>query len=434
MPMADSVLEALHEAVDAFGTLDAPGLQDAELHELVVAVQRERARLGAVAAALLGRWDARRIWAGDGSRSAAARLSRETACSPATASVEMRRARQQRDLPATMAAIGRGELSLDHIDLLGRANQAHRAAHLARDEAFLVEQCTRLRFAPATRVIGYWCQRVDAEVQVDDAAGQACDDIHLHAATTMGGTVVISGVLDPVGGSAVLDELNRLEHELYLAEQRDGTVRTAAARRAAALVVMAQRSATSPAGGRPPRPLFTVLLGDAAFTELCELANGTVITPRQLVPWLSAADLETILFDGPSTVVSVSHRRTFAGAVRRAVEVRDRHCQTPRGLRRARHQVRRRPHRPPQPGRRDEPVQRPAGVPHAQPPRRPPRSRRRPSSRPATHQAGRAARPNPVARDPRRRAGQRLVGRDRAHPAAGVGEEDAGHPRQAIRA
>ena len=68
---------------------------------------------------------------------------------------------------------------------------------------------------------------------------------------------------DPVGGSAVLDELNRLERDLYLAEQQDDTTRTAAARRAAALVVMAQRSATSPADGRPTRPLFSVLLGDA---------------------------------------------------------------------------------------------------------------------------------------------------------------------------
>ncbi len=142
---------------------------------------------------------------------------------------------------------------------------------------------------------------------------------------------MVSGVLDPVGGAVVLDELHRLEHDLYLADQRDGTTRTTAARRAAALVVMAQRSATSPAGGRPPRPLFTVLVGDAAFTELCELANGTIITPRQLVPWLGAAELETILFDGPSTVVSVSQRRTFTGAVRRAVEVRDRHCQHPAG-------------------------------------------------------------------------------------------------------
>ena len=231
MPAADSVLEALHDAIDELRAVDGPELADQELHELVVAVQRERARLGAFAAALLGRWDARRIWAGDGSRSAAARLVRETACSPASAGLEMRRARQQRGLPATMTAIGRGELSLDHIGLLGRANQAHRAAHLARDEAVLVEQCTRLRFAPATRVIGYWCQRVDAESHPDDHAGHAIDDAHLHAAATKGGAVVVSGVLDPVGGAAVLDELQRLERELYLAGQRDGTARTPAARR-----------------------------------------------------------------------------------------------------------------------------------------------------------------------------------------------------------
>ena len=33
----------------------------------------------------------------------------------------------------------------------------------------------------------------------------------------------------------------------------------------------------------------------------------------------------------PSTVVSVSHRRNFTGVVRRAVEVRDRHCRHPAG-------------------------------------------------------------------------------------------------------
>jgi hypothetical protein len=128
-----------------------------------------------------------------------------------------------------------------------------------------------------------------------------------------------------------MSELGRLERELFLADERDGRARTAGQRRAAALVAMAQRSATAPAGGRAPRPLFSVLLGDAAFSQLCELANGTVITPRHLVPWLSSADLETVLFDGPSTVISVSHRRSFTGALRRAIEVRDRHCQHPAG-------------------------------------------------------------------------------------------------------
>ena len=141
---------------------------------------------------------------------------------------------------------------------------------------------------------------------------------HLYASTTLDGTVVVNGVLDPVGGAIVTTELQRLEHELYLADQRDGIQRTAAQRRAAALVEMATRSATAPADGRRPRPLFTVLLGDDSFTRLCELANGTVIAPGQLVPYLGAAEMETILFDGATTVLSVSHRRTFCGALRRA--------------------------------------------------------------------------------------------------------------------
>jgi hypothetical protein len=90
---------------------------------------------------------------------------------------------------------------------------------------------------------------------------------------------------------------------------------------------MARRAATAPAGGRRPKPLFTVLVGDDTLSQLCELVNGTVITPGQLVQWAGDADLETVLFDGPSTVISVSHRRSFTGALRRAVQVRDRHCQ-----------------------------------------------------------------------------------------------------------
>ncbi len=34
-----------------------------------------------------------------------------------------------------------------------------------------MEQCTRLRFAPAVRVVGYWCQRVDAEVELPELQG-----------------------------------------------------------------------------------------------------------------------------------------------------------------------------------------------------------------------------------------------------------------------
>jgi Domain of unknown function (DUF222) len=322
--------EQLDEAIDALLTLDPDALTDPELDEAVVQLQRQRARLGVVAARLLARWETRQVWAGDQSRSAAARLARDTNTSITSARVELRRARKLASMRATQAAIVNGGLSLDHVELLGRANQPWRNTVFADHEPTLVAECAKLRFGQAKRVVEYWCQRADAQAAETEARRQR-DRAHLYASTTLDGEVVVNGVLDPVAGAIVTSELARLERQLYLTDQRDGVVRTISQRRAAALVEMATRSATAPANGKRPRPLLTVLLGDDRFTALCELANGQVITPGTLIPWLGTAELETILFDGPTTVISVSKKRRFTGALRRAIQVRDRHCQHPSG-------------------------------------------------------------------------------------------------------
>jgi hypothetical protein len=270
------------------------------------------------------------VWADDGSRSAAHRLARDTATAVGTARRELGRARHLESMPHTAHALAAGKLSVDHVDLLGRANRPWRDTVFADHEATLVEQCTKLRFAQAVRMVDYWCQRADAETAEADAERQR-QAAHVHVSPTIDGTVVINGVLDRIGGTVVKSELARLERELYLADQRAGRLRTTSQCRADALVEMATRSATTPKRGRRPRPLFTVLIGDDTFTRLCELSTGQVITPGQLVPHLTTAHLETVLFDGPTTVISVSKRRTFTGALRRAIQVRDRHCQHPSG-------------------------------------------------------------------------------------------------------
>src|SRR5207302_5577196 len=100
--------------------------------------------------------------------------------------------------------------------------------------------------------------------------------------------------------------------------------RSAAQRRAAAVVEMARRSGAMPADARKPEPLFSVFVGYETFAgRICELANGMVVTPGSLVPYLSEAWLERIVFDTPSRVMDVGvTRRLFTGATRRAVEVR----------------------------------------------------------------------------------------------------------------
>ncbi len=314
------MLERLAAVIDELVALDETAVVDDQLAALVTGLQRERARLGAATGRLLTRWHESGMWADDGSRTCAGRLARETHTSVSTAKAELRRARHLVAMPDVASAIVAGRLSLDHLDVLGRAA---RAPGFAAAEAMLVEHCATLRFADAAKVIAYWSQQADHDPGPDDRSV-------LHASTTWQGHVVVDAVLEPIGGRIFLDELARHERDQYLADERAGTARTAARRRAAALVEMATRSANA-TGRRRPKPLFTVLVGDDRAHHLCELADGTVVTPERLSPWIGSAMLETVLFDGPTTVVSVSRRRSFVGAVRRAVEVRDRHCRHPSG-------------------------------------------------------------------------------------------------------
>ncbi len=87
------------------------------------------------------------------------------------------------------------------------------------------------------------------------------------------------------------------------------------------------RSATAPADGLRPRPLLTITIGIEPFGRLCQLASGTVIAPGLVLPHLAEADIERIVYDPPNRRIEASHRRSFTGAVRRIIEIRDRHCQ-----------------------------------------------------------------------------------------------------------
>jgi hypothetical protein len=137
----------------------------------------------------------------------------------------------------------------------------------------------------------------------------------------------------------VRNELDRLEQQLFLDDWKaaraewgddvtaDHLRRTSTQRHADALVEMATRSATMPAGGRRPAPLVTVLVGYETFSgRICELASGQVLTPGEVAALLDDAVIERVVFDGPSRVIDVGQARLFTGALRRAIQVRDQTC------------------------------------------------------------------------------------------------------------
>jgi hypothetical protein len=338
------MFDILSKAIDELGVTDLDALSDVELHQLVVELQRQSTRLAAVCTRAIGAWDARKVWALNGSKSPAARLARETRCAPGSAHATVRRARQLRGMSHTAAAFADGDLPVDQVDLLCRANQPRVADQFADSEEHLVQSATRLGYRDLLRVVRYWQQHADPD-GADQRAKRAHHGRELYATRTFAGSIDLRGRLDPISGTFFLNELERLERQLFEADwaeararvgetvTADELARTPTQRRHDALIDMARRSAAKPQDAAPARPLITVLVGYETFAgSICEMADGTVIPPSSMLGLLDEADIERIVFDGPSRPIDLGQRtRFFSAAQRRVVEVRDRHCQHPSG-------------------------------------------------------------------------------------------------------
>jgi hypothetical protein len=114
------MLTHLDAAIDALSALDLDDLSDPQLHHLVVGLEQRCSRRAAARARVTQRWDARGVWSDDGSKSAAARLARDTGLSRAHAHAVLRRARRLATMPLVAAALTDGTRSGDVVDLLTR--------------------------------------------------------------------------------------------------------------------------------------------------------------------------------------------------------------------------------------------------------------------------------------------------------------------------
>jgi hypothetical protein len=182
-----------------------------------------------------------------------------------------------------------------------------------------------LTFGQVVKAVQYWCHRADADLDRDGPPPSRENSLRVR--TGSDGAVAGEFELDPIGGATVSEALRRIERDLYEQDRRDGVMRSRSERLAAALVEMAMRAYTAPGDGRRSEPLLVILAGEASVEQLCELATGLVITPHLIVPHLDHCQVQTFIFDGADRVIAASRQRTFRGMLRRAVQVRDRHCQ-----------------------------------------------------------------------------------------------------------
>jgi Domain of unknown function (DUF222) len=334
-----SVLAAATAALADLAALDLDTLTANELSDAVLEMQRLRSRLEATEARVLARWDADRVWQSSGAKTGAAWLSCQQRIPIQTARQRIRHARALRTLPEVEAAWSAGEIDRTHlITMLGVRTPRTKGA-FETDHKTLLDSARTKGFADFKRHCDMWEATVDPDGAEQGAeSDRAAREVHL--SQSFGGMWFGRTTLDPVSGEIVHGTLAAIERELFDADWaearerlgRDPMVmelqRTPAQRRADALVEMAIRARTAPPGGRRPAPLFTVLVDYDTFAgPILELFNRTGLTPGTAARWLTEAYVERIVFDGPSRVIDVgAKRRFFRGALRRAIEVRDRTC------------------------------------------------------------------------------------------------------------
>ena len=313
------MLEQLDESLDAFESI---GVADAET---AVQLQRRLNRLQSLVTTKLGEVDRARLIGN--ARSTAAWFAQQTKVPEHQAKTMVRNARALPTMPAVAAAFAAGDINGEHVRVLATAHDLNADA-FEKCETELVE-CARCdRFDLFKRHVTYWRQLAEPDL-VEDEAAKLYDGRDGYAARTFQDCVAIAATLDPVNGSIFINEFDRLEHHLWEQDQRDGNMRTGAQRRADVFTLMAERSAAHPPDAKTARVLIQVLVGYETFNgRVCELADGTALTPGQVVSLLDGADIERVVFDGPSKVIDVGvKQRLFTGATKIAVQLTHLECQ-----------------------------------------------------------------------------------------------------------
>jgi hypothetical protein len=327
--------EASLEALIASGAANyGDGASMERLHHL-------EARFDSFVTEATAAFEAGEEWAADGAKTAASWLSSRCSLPRAAAKRRVRLGRSLRHLPAVAQAWRAGAIGEDAAQAIASARRHRTEASMARDEEMLVAQASDLGFEDFVRALAYWKQLADPDgAEAGEEERKGARNVFLE--TSFSGMWLGQMTLDPVSGAIVSNELNRLEHDLFEADcaeakerlgrsgRLDELARTSGQRRADALVEMATRSASAPAEGIRPAPLFSVFVGyETIHGRICELENGTVLHPSALAPWMDSAYFERALFSLGNRIDVSVRSRFFTGGTRRAIELRDRMCTHP---------------------------------------------------------------------------------------------------------
>ena len=252
-------IEAVDASLDDAIGVDVREVSGQDLDAAVKELGALRARVEALEAKVVGEWDAQMRWAGHGAKSAAAAMAHARRVPADVCRRAPKLARKLRAFPAVELAWQAGRIDTAHVQRICGVDNARIHDDLVADQVTITRWAMELHWGPFCRKLGEWLDEHD----LDGAEPDGRESRRLHCSKTLGDRFALDGLLDTVGGSIFERELRRLDAKLYdedVAEARERLGfdplphhlrRNPEQRRADALVLMAERSATGPSGGKP---------------------------------------------------------------------------------------------------------------------------------------------------------------------------------------
>ncbi len=327
-------LKTIEEGLAGLAAEDRASWPVAAKSEQVTQLLALQERLNGEVLRLIGEWDRDRAWELDGSLSPAAWLTLRTTLPVRDARRLVTTARIVDRHPEIAERLADGRVTASHVNTMARVVTREREPLLAEHAVTLVEAAQTLGPDDFAQVMRRWAALADDQLDKDPFASK-WQRRSFHVSETLDGWAALGGLLDPVGRHTVITALDHLEPP-DPTDMPDGP-RSLSQRRADALVALAHhylRGGTL--SGNPPHLNVVVdlpaITGDPAeqLTARMELDGVGTITRQALHQLACDGALSRVLMAGDSEILDMGRTERFATpAQRRAVAIRDRHCQFP---------------------------------------------------------------------------------------------------------
>lgn len=360
MEPTSSVVKQLHTALDEAAEHPVSALDGPESLDWICDLHQVRARLDAIICRATNETGSKPLTTGEtGQRSVANHVAARTRGNPRHPQADGRLGNWLIDYPVIGEAFAAGQISADHVRAIRARDNKRTRPHLPHSQHNLVEAAKTCAWPEFLTALRYWENAADpsGEEPAEQVASRQCS-----YRKRSDGTVTGNFTLDPIAGHAFITALEHYAQTLFRRDAEAKNQRTAAQRRADALVHLVSRG--SKANGGTPVPLIHLIVGaaiiNAGLNQLddpgpnpgsgprstpsppvvpdhddperrSELIDGTPIHPHFALAALATAHLRRLVMGAESEVLDLGRTvRTFPARLKQLLLIQSRgRCQHP---------------------------------------------------------------------------------------------------------